>query len=567
MSTSPSGSSIGPVGGRGAAEGVSRAPPPQVTAPFFSLARPPEQTEDTEAAAPQLNRDRGGRGLEGAERPDTYSQVNTPFSLPRPPETGEIMATAPGSRMKQGGSANTAASWGSHRAQLVPFFSFPRPPELAESTTVLAIILSTLETGPLILVNSRGMVGHARRGAKTANQGAARESAVTVARRWAALVLPEDRPQTFLAAQITGSPEGVLLVIVAPCMHLAGREVLDRLGAGIVASRESFGVFWGQGVQGWAACTWNALRDTVLAPACGAALMAVDRLVHRPRSTSEPLPFKIAADVEGDGVAAERWKLMCQLHEAVQNKVRRALLAAGGEVAEYVDRVGGSALAQAPMAVRGRDLDAQDPEWALERFSAVLLPPKTDPMPPATPQPPLAWRPSDVRELLEPGAWERLDAWRRLNVLDIEDMGRGNGHAARPHKPRPFVLAQSDFVPLARGRVWDLRRSVEGIIEPLDFTVRPAMGLNVALLTTLLAKCPDRELVESHLVYGVDFKADLPLHAVFLPHMASLATNVGLVQTEIERLTGNGRPTISAHASQPERSRRAQARATEAAAG
>jgi hypothetical protein len=118
-------------------------------------------------------------------------------------------------------------------------------------------------------------------------------------------------------------------------------------------------------------------------------------------------------------------------------------------------------------------------------------------------------------------------------------MGQGDGHSARPHKPRPFVLAQSDFVPLARGRVWDLRRAAEGVIEPLDFTARPATGLNIALLTTLLAKCPDRELVENHLVYGVDYKADLPLHAVFLPHMASLAANVDLVQAEIERLAGN----------------------------
>ena len=103
---------------------------------------------------------------------------------------------------------------------------------------------------------------------------------------------------------------------------------------------------------------------------------------------------------------------MRRLHEAVQNKVRRALLAEGGEVAEYVNRVGGSALDEAPLAVRGRDLDAQDQAWALERFSPVLLPPTTNPLPPPTPQPPLVWRPTDVRELLERGAWQRLEAWQ-----------------------------------------------------------------------------------------------------------------------------------------------------------
>ena len=427
----------------------------------------------------------------------------------------------------------------------VPFFSFPRPPELAESTTLLAIVISTPATGPLILVHSSGMIGAARRRAPVAVKlGVARESAVTTAQRWAAQILPSERLQTFLATQIASSPEGVLLVAVAPCLHVTGREVLSRLGAGIVASRESFSDFWGQVEPGWGACTWSAVRDTVLAPVCGAAFMAVNRLVHRPHPPPKPPPetTTVTAAVEGDGVAVERWQLLRQLHDAVQNKVRRALLAEGGEVAEYVDRVKGNAFTEAPLAVRGRDWDAQDPAWALERFSPVLLPPKTDPLPPPSPQPPLVWRPSSVRELLTPDAWARLNAWRHLNVLDIEDMGRGNpdGHAARPHKPRPLVLAQCDFSPSARGRVWDLRRLAEGVIEPLDFTAKPATGLNVALLMTLLAKCPDRELVESHLVYGVNYKADLPLHAVFLPHMASLATNVDLVQTEIERLAGNG---------------------------
>ena len=275
---SPSGSSVGSAGGGGAAEGASRrpprTPPPQVDAPFFSFARPPEQRAQEEAAASTVGVEKINSELKGPAQLEPHPQVNTSLSLSHPP-----------------GSIAAATGVLSPPQIDVPFFAFARPPELAESTTVLAIVISTPATGPLILIHSRGMIGQARhRKEVAAKQGAARESAVATAQRWASQILPSERLKAFLATQITNSPEGVLLVVVAPCLHVVGREILSRLGAGIVASRASFDGFWRQAAPGWGACTWTAVRDSMLAPVCGAALMAIDRLVHRPRPPPEPPP-------------------------------------------------------------------------------------------------------------------------------------------------------------------------------------------------------------------------------------------------------------------------------------
>jgi len=98
-----------------------------------------------------------------------------------------------------------------------------------------------------------------------------------------------------------------------------------------------------------------------------------------------------------------------------------------------------------------------------------------------------------------------------------------------------LILGQSDFVEQARGVVWDLRRAAEGVIEPVDFMAEAEGNLNVRLINQLLSDCPDLEL-RDHLQYGVDYKADLALQVVLLPHMSSLAPCVDLIELELERL-------------------------------
>jgi hypothetical protein len=58
-------------------------------------------------------------------------------------------------------------------------------------------------------------------------------------------------------------------------------------------------------------------------------------------------------------------------------------------------------------------------------------------------------------------------------------------------------------------------------------------------LKLLLSACADRELVD-HVCDGAQFKADLPLHAVFLPRLDSLVAYMELVEAEVVRLAGLG---------------------------
>jgi hypothetical protein len=226
----------------------------------------------------------------------------------------------------------------------------------------------------------------------------------------------------------------------------------------------------------------------------------------------------------------------------VQARLRQYLSSAGGVLSDYVDRVGAvgcSDIDEVPVGLRALDPDAFDPALATEPFSAVILPPSTIPLPKTAPQRQTSWRPQSLREMLTVKAFEKLETFLRQNVRDMEDMLVQGVDCQRLHKPKPLVLGQSDLVSEARGIVWDLRQASKGIIVPMDFLAPISTDLNIGLIEKLFDWCPDRELLD-HLRFGVDFKAELPLQTVLLPHMNSLAPNFELVQSELLRLKDKG---------------------------
>jgi len=183
------------------------------------------------------------------------------------------------------------------------------------------------------------------------------------------------------------------------------------------------------------------------------------------------------------------------------------------------------------------DVEATNVALADVKFSEILVPPATLPLPPARPQQTTSWRPSSLRDLLLPRAYERLTAWLKANMLDMLDMLQGDANSPRPHKPEPVVFAESEVVPEGRGVVWDLRDPNN--IVPLDTTAPVISDLNLPFIKMLLAGCQDRELVD-HITRGVSFKADLPLHAVLLPHQDSLAGHMELVKKEVATMEERG---------------------------
>jgi len=253
-------------------------------------------------------------------------------------------------------------------------------------------------------------------------------------------------------------------------------------------------------------------------------------------------------------ISSKGWALRSRLHQASQDLVRLQLgLAAhkldlkdlpsdADELRASAERVGANKvtdLSAIPFELRGPDKAVADQAWRHARFSTVLEAPVTNALPKPSPQPQVTWQPSTIEDLFMPGVWGKVAAWCEGNANDLLWMREHGADGMRPHKQQPLFLAQSDMVPEARGVVWDLRRASDGIIEPWDFTAPVTSDLNLDFLEVLLSTCPDRELV-SHLRHGVDFKADLPLQTVLMPHLNSIAANVDLCEKEINRLRGIG---------------------------
>ena len=305
----------------------------------------------------------------------------------------------------------------------------------------------------------------------------------------------------------------------------------------------------------------SALRDLSCERLCLEAMSAVDTM-----RSSACVPLDLAPlETQNGGdsspgttkpreTTSAAWTLRMRQHEASQKLVRlqlrvaarrqhqRGLEADADELVASADRVGNNKVTDInaiPLELRGHDDAIANDKWRHARFSPVLEAPVTNALLKPTPQPQITWRPATIEDLFMPGVWAKVAAWCEGNAKDLLWMREHGADGKRPHKQQPLVLAQSDLVPEARGVVWDLRRASDGVIEPWDFAAPITSDLNLDFLEVLLSTCPDRELV-SHLRHGVDFKADLPLQTVLMPHLNSIAKNVDLCEREIDRLRGKG---------------------------
>jgi len=190
-----------------------------------------------------------------------------------------------------------------------------------------------------------------------------------------------------------------------------------------------------------------------------------------------------------------------------------------------------------PLALRGGDL--------LRHQSISLLPfsSRSHHVPTKRlPQPPLqresALRPMGLEDLISGAAVKKIDCWLNAEVARLKDM-RSHGAASTFPKQKVLIIGQDEFLPDARGIIWDCRPWEYGLpAAPQDFSAPPNSDLDTDFILSEDGggSFPDQELV-GFLVDGVQFKADLPLQFVFGPHLTSLPAGFASVEKEIKRLT------------------------------
>ena len=174
-------------------------------------------------------------------------------------------------------------------------------------------------------------------------------------------------------------------------------------------------------------------------------------------------------------------------------------------------------------------------------FTNHCVPPHTKELPRPKPQQVIhkGFKPTSIRSLLVPEALDVLiPNWVRGQLQDLHRYKRDGPHAVRNFN-KPLALGQDMFLPEARGIIWDLRRLKQGIIEPVDFTKPIKTHFNLDFLRKRLKDFPDRELV-GFLTDGVQFKADLEMQLVFLPHLISLGCGFASVEKDLKKLAANG---------------------------
>ncbi|MEM1044320.1 MAG: NADAR domain-containing protein [Bacteroidota bacterium] len=233
---------------------------------------------------------------------------------------------------------------------------------------------------------------------------------------------------------------------------------------------------------------------------------------------------------------------------ATQDDLRRALREMedepgdDGYFARLSERVGaGPGVAEVPAHTRNdrrRGLDVAIRQPFVETFH----PPTTTyaGSPRAQPAPPAGFRPRGLPDLLTASGLRLLGAWCREHAEALERAWAG-GDGTRIDFRKTLVLGQEYVVPEARGIVWDLRPDPDGFIHPLDFTNSPVSHLNLPYLIAELEGVgwPDAELI-GFLRDGAQFKADVGLDCVLMPHLLSLAHGLRRVDDGLRKLCDKG---------------------------
>ena len=272
---------------------------------------------------------------------------------------------------------------------------------------------------------------------------------------------------------------------------------------------------------------------------------------HVPSASETPLsegkrprkrvrPHSIACDT-----TAGQWERTQAQALATRQDMRDALLAISPEdpdfeyLQSWVPRVLEPPLSEVPLALRNDLGTYNDPALQSVLFSDKTAPPITAPLarlPAQTPVPGFA--PTTLRHILKDVVLDELiPTWLRAMLHDLRNYRLHGPEASRTCN---WVLAvgQDLFHEQARGKVWDLRRLSEGVITLLDYDAPLDSKLNLDFIREQLQDFPDQELV-SFLLEGVQFKADLLLQLVFLPHLLSLSHGIFSVEEELKKLASN----------------------------
>ena len=213
------------------------------------------------------------------------------------------------------------------------------------------------------------------------------------------------------------------------------------------------------------------------------------------------------------------------------------------------------ALLDVPLSRRGRGDPHRDDSLSRRPFSRRFSPTATLPLQPPAPQPATDFRPGSYAEILDEEALADISRFIRTEASNLCAMRKfGSAVAWFPpsahpipwcsavQRQLPLIVGQDQFLPRARGVVWDCRGlgwDVPQPCSPLDFTSPPISDLNSAYINSKFSSWPDQELI-SMLVYGVHLKADVPLQFVFCSHLVSLPEGFASVDSEILQFIEKG---------------------------
>ena len=414
--------------------------------------------------------------------------------------------------------------------------------------TIFFVLVAGSMLAPLFLVaSSSGAIPQLQVGL------ALRHEAVEAAQSFArSIILSPAAPLAFLAAESEASR-----TVVVPLFQ----HTIDGGGAaltlpGLVPS-VSTSFEW----RSWVGIDRQAI---VHCAPCLAILSAVSaRPLPGPRlgTAQPPLPPHNRGP---DLARLVRWDRQLELVDRGHALLRQRLIlaAASGAASAFlqgwVDRVASGPQGQhLPLKLRDPD-DSSDVGLKGRPFSARYSPVTTNALPQPQSQFASAFRPRGLADLLEPKALSRLHEFLAIqssNLVAIRRFGtsverahdalrlRGFGRAVQHLDP--LVIGQDEFVPAARGIIWDCRNLEEaGFCSPLEYATPPNSDLNSAYILerygpTGTTPWPDQELV-SQVVFGVQFQADLPLQIVLLPHLVSLPLGFTSVDKEINTFVEHG---------------------------
>ena len=253
----------------------------------------------------------------------------------------------------------------------------------------------------------------------------------------------------------------------------------------------------------------------------------------------EPLPSK-----DGTRLFETRAQQDAEHHDlarrALDAEVRRQSAAGDVDMAQYLHEVhkemAGAPLNEVPPAVAG--VSAKTEEWMMYEPFYVKSPLASQPLPRVQPQRGATRTFTSIQELHTPGFLDELAKWFAEALAWMVAVHRGDD--SPPQRPGCFVASNTEaFVPDAQGIVWDVRRHREGIIAPLDFTVKQETEWNVEWLREQWRDYCDEEAV-CHACDGADHKLELELQYCFSPHLLSLADGYQVCYDDLAELRERG---------------------------